>query len=339
MVSNLDRQRRALASAGLASALAPVAAELEALRPQLVARLPLAAASARAMADHIFAAQGKMVRPALFLLACRLLAYKGEHLESVAVVCEYVHTASLLHDDVIDNSPLRRNRPTSNRIWGDAAAVLMGDVIYATASELMAKTGHHGIVQGFAEAIRQMSEAELLQLEYLYDHAIDEGTYFRILAGKTASLMAAASGAAATLAGAPASQQQALTGMGHKLGMAFQLLDDALDFTGTTAQLGKAAYADLREGKITLPLILLRSRLPASEQAQFAEILTATSLSSAHSRKIQTWVARHATVTDTLEKARQFSEEALDLLTRNFLATPERDHLAALIVTLQERCV
>ena len=262
-----------LAKSLIEQALAPVASELRELNSRLLDYLPTDTQTARAVADHVLNAGGKRIRPALFFMACRMFHYRGEHLYPIAAVTEFVHTASLLHDDVVDNSTLRRNRPTANSIYGGTASVLVGDLIYSTASEMMADTGNMQIVRAFARAIRLMSDGELLQLENLFNPTITDATYLRILEYKTAILIEASCRAAGLLAGASPEQSDALGRFGHDVGMAFQLIDDALDYTGSEALIGKATHSDLLEGKVTLPVILLRDHATPAECAQVSKLI------------------------------------------------------------------
>lgn len=171
--------------------LAPVVQELQALEPLLIQYLLTPNEPTNQVISHIFSSGGKRVRPALFLLTAQLIGYKGEHQFPIASVCEYIHTASLLHDDVIDNSSLRRNKPTTNSVWGDETAVLAGDLVYSAACRLMVKTQSLPLIDTFAECIRFMSESELFQLELLWKIDTTQEQYSRVVAGKTAALFEA----------------------------------------------------------------------------------------------------------------------------------------------------
>lgn len=204
---------------------------------------------------HIFAAGGKRIRPALFFLTTDLIGYSGDHQMPIAAVCEYIHTASLLHDDVIDNSTLRRGKPTANSIWGDETAVLSGDLIYSAACRLMVKTRSLELIDTFAECIRFMSESELFQLELLWKANITQEQYDRVVLGKTAVLFEASTKTPGFLAQLAPDVCDALGAYGQNLGFVFQLADDLLDYTGQQETVGKAVATDLRNGKVTLPLI------------------------------------------------------------------------------------
>lgn len=236
--------------------LAPVADDLKSLEPLLVEYLLTPNDPANQVIRHIFASGGKRVRPALFLLTCRFIGYEGPHRFPIASVCEYIHTASLLHDDVIDSSSVRRGKPTSNSIWGDETAVLAGDLIYAAACRLMVKTQSLPLIDTFAECIRFMSESELFQLDLLWKLETTRAQYERVVAGKTAALFEASCRTPGYLAGLPDEITQLLGEYGRNLGFAFQIADDCLDYEGSEEVVGKAIMADLLEGKVTLPLIL-----------------------------------------------------------------------------------
>ena len=236
--------------------LSPIISEIEELEPLLVKFLLTPNAPTNQILQHIFSAGGKRIRPALFLLTCRLINYNDEHKYPIAGVCEYIHTASLLHDDVIDNSTLRRNKPTVNSVWGDETAVLAGDLIYSGACRLMVKTRSLDLIDTFAECIRFMSESELFQLELLWKENTNSEQYLRVVAGKTAALFEASTKTPCYLKNCAPNVTLNLGEYGKNLGFAFQIADDCLDYEGNSDALGKNLVADLAEGKVTLPLIL-----------------------------------------------------------------------------------
>ncbi|MBM3382084.1 MAG: polyprenyl synthetase family protein [Betaproteobacteria bacterium] len=229
--------------------------ELTALEPLLVEYLLTPNEPTNDVLGHIFKAGGKRVRPGLFLLVSELIGYNGNHKQPIAAVCEYIHTASLLHDDVIDNSTLRRGKPTVNSIWGDETAVLAGDLIYSAACRLMVKTRSLDLIDTFAECIRFMSESELFQLELLWKSDLTQQQYERVVRGKTAILFEASCKTPGFLANLPEAACQLLGDYGNHLGFVFQFADDILDYTGDAKQIGKSVSADLRAGKITLPVL------------------------------------------------------------------------------------
>lgn len=321
----------------LEHALAPVAAELSTLDSELRRLVPYQTEIAERIASHIFSSPGKKIRPALFLLVCRMLGYNGEHRIKIAGVCELVHTASLLHDDVVDNSSTRRCRPTTNSIWGDASAILFGDLLYSRASELMAETASFGIVSEFAKSIRRMSESELLQTENVYNFRIKRSTYNTIIFGKTASLIGTCCKSAGFLAKAKESELAALGAFGEKLGTAFQLLDDALDFDSATAVFGKKRLADLQEGRITLPLILLREQASKEDYLLVEKFYESQGVCRSDLVVIAELVDRYQTCAQTLSAAKKLTEEAVTQLTQSFPPSLERDDLVRLASSLATR--
>lgn len=229
--------------------------ELKQLEPLLVEYLLTPNEPTNDVLRHIFAAGGKRVRPGLFLLMSRLIHYSGPHRMPIAAVCEYIHTASLLHDDVIDNSTLRRGKPTTNSIWGDETAVLAGDLIYSAACRLMVKTRSLELIDTFAECIRFMSESELFQLELLWKADVTREQYERVVRGKTAILFEASCKTPGFLAELTPEVCDQLGDYGRHLGFVFQIADDILDYTGNESEVGKKLGADLLAGKATLPVL------------------------------------------------------------------------------------
>jgi octaprenyl-diphosphate synthase len=312
----------------MSDALHPVEQELAELARVLAPLTSAQTHTAKDVISHVLKAGGKRIRPALYFLTARLVGYQDKHLHPMAAVCEFVHTASLLHDDVIDNSTLRRNKPTANSIWGDEASVLTGDLIYARASELMAETGSLQIVSLFARAIRLMSEGELLQLEHLYDPEMPESHYFKIIENKTAALLSATCKAPAILNGCTIEQQEALARFGYHVGFAFQLLDDALDYAGLEPIFGKKTLADLPEGKVTWPVILLRS--VSSNWQSIANIIRKVEIRKSDMEKVMAEVETFATHEKTLELAAEHTQKALDSLTL-WPESSARQHMESLV--------
>ena len=212
------------------------------------------------LAEHLIAAGGKRLRPLLTIAAARLAGGRGDAALKLAAAVEFVHTATLLHDDVVDSSQLRRGKMAAHLIWGAPSSVLVGDFLFARAFELMVETGQLGALEILARASRVIAEGEVLQLSRAQDPHLSQATYLEIISAKTAELFAAAAEAGAVSAGAGALQSAALRAFGHNLGLAFQLADDALDYGGATETLGKNAGDDFREGKATLPLLIAIAR-------------------------------------------------------------------------------
>ena len=235
--------------------LAPVAQDMQRLDKVIRARLGSDVALVRQVAEYIVAGGGKRLRPALVLLAAGATGYRGELQHELAAVIEFIHTATLLHDDVVDGSDLRRGRNTANAQFGNAAAVLVGDFLYSRAFQMMLRVNSMRVMQVLADATNMIAEGEVLQLMSCHDPDVDESRYLEVVRRKTAKLFEAAARLGAVLSGAPREIEQALAVYGMRLGTAFQLIDDVLDYSGEAATTGKSLGDDLAEGKPTLPLI------------------------------------------------------------------------------------
>ncbi|HEY4530226.1 MAG TPA: polyprenyl synthetase family protein [Luteimonas sp.] len=207
------------------------------------------------VAEHIVAGGGKRLRPTLLLLAARALGHQGPDAHQLAAVVEFIHTSTLLHDDVVDESDLRRGRSTANAVFGNAASVLVGDFLYSRSFQLMVELGSMPVQEILADTTNRIAEGEVLQLLHVRNPDVDEAAYLRVIERKTAILFAAATRLGALLAGADDATQQRLHDYGLNLGIAFQIADDVLDYSADEAALGKHLGDDLAEGKMTLPLI------------------------------------------------------------------------------------
>ncbi|MBP6277267.1 MAG: polyprenyl synthetase family protein [Limnohabitans sp.] len=208
------------------------------------------------VARYIISAGGKRLRPVLLLLACGALGFTGTQRHNLAAVVEFIHTATLLHDDVVDESTLRRGRPTANESFGNPASVLVGDFLYSRAFQMMVDAESMRVMQTLADATNVIAEGEVLQLMNMHDASLDEEGYLRVIRSKTAKLFEASARLGAILAGSTAAVETACADYGQALGTAFQVIDDVLDYDGNAAEMGKNLGDDLREGKATLPLIL-----------------------------------------------------------------------------------
>ncbi len=247
--------------------LAPIAADMQrvdaAIRDHLASDVPLI----NAISGYIITAGGKRLRPALLLLMAQAHGHEGPHRHALAAVVELIHTATLLHDDVVDESELRRGRQTSNAAYGNAASVLSGDFLYSRAFQMMVAAGDLRVLRILADATNVIAEGEVLQLLNMRDPEIDVARYMQVIHYKTAALFEAAARIGAVLAGCAAPVEEAAASYGRALGMAFQLVDDALDYRGDVAEMGKNVGDDLREGKPTLPLIVALQRADAADRA------------------------------------------------------------------------
>ncbi|HCV38722.1 polyprenyl synthetase family protein [Pseudomonas vlassakiae] len=223
----------------------------EIIKKQLTSRVPLVSK----IGDYITSAGGKRLRPLLVLLCGKALGREGADLRLLAATIEFLHTATLLHDDVVDMSGMRRGRSTANALWGNAPSVLVGDFLYSRSFEMMVELGSMPVMQILSKATRVIAEGEVLQLSRVRDASTTEEVYMDVIRGKTAMLFEASTHSAAALAEASEAQREALRTFGDHLGVAFQLVDDLLDYEGDAEALGKNVGDDLAEGKPTLPLI------------------------------------------------------------------------------------
>ncbi len=245
-----------------------IAAINAALAANLQTHVPLIAEVGR----HILLSGGKRVRPLLFILAARMCGHRSNNLADFSTIFEYLHAATLLHDDVIDAAQVRRGTTTANNIWGNHAVILVGDFLLSKALSLAVTTDRLKILKVLAQATTQMAEGEILQLIHAGDLNLSEAQYFEVITRKTATLMSAACQIGGILAGAPPAQEEALEKMGLNLGLTFQLVDDILDYTGNQKELGKEVGADLREGRVTLPLIHALSQAQPRDAERLREM-------------------------------------------------------------------
>jgi octaprenyl-diphosphate synthase len=219
------------------------------------------------ISHYIVSAGGKRVRPALLLLFANALGFRGAERFELAATVEFIHTATLLHDDVVDESELRRGRATANALFGNAASVLVGDFLYSRAFQMMVSVNRMRVLDVLAEATNVIAEGEVLQLLNMHDPDTSVDDYLRVIRSKTAKLFEASARLGAVLAGAAPATEESCAAYGRSLGTAFQLVDDLLDYGGTTETLGKNVGDDLREGKPTLPLLVALERGTPAEQA------------------------------------------------------------------------
>jgi octaprenyl-diphosphate synthase len=271
----------------LKTLMLPIADDMRSVDQMIRSRLASEVALINDIGGYIVSAGGKRLRPALLLLAARALGCKTGEPPLLAAVMEFIHTATLLHDDVVDHSDLRRGRKTANAVWGSAAAVLSGDFLYSRSFQMMVEAGRLPVMQVMADTTNAIAEGEVLQLMNCGDPDVDETRYLRVIELKTAVLFRAATRIGALCAEAPPEAVEAFARYGHALGMAFQLIDDVLDYTAEAEVSGKAVGNDLAEGKPTLPLIhamrhgtpdeaaLIRGAIRGGQVDRLAEVLAA----------------------------------------------------------------
>ena len=248
------------------SPLALIAEDMAEVDRVIANRLDTGVPLVATVSQYIISAGGKRVRPALLLMMAGALGYAGPQKYNLAAVVEFIHTATLLHDDVVDESTLRRGRPTANESFGNPASVLVGDFLYSRAFQMMVDADDMRVMAILSDATNVIAEGEVLQLMNMHDASLDEAGYLRVIRSKTAKLFEASTRLAAVLAKAPATVEDACAQYGQALGTAFQVIDDVLDYDGDAQELGKNLGDDLREGKNTLPLIVAMQRAAPQER-------------------------------------------------------------------------
>jgi octaprenyl-diphosphate synthase len=264
------------------------------------------------VSKYIVAAGGKRLRPALLLLTCGALGYMGEQRLNMAAVVEFIHTATLLHDDVVDESTLRRGRATANAAFGNPASVLVGDFLYSRAFQMMVDAGDMRIMQTLAEATNVIAEGEVLQLMNMHDASLSEEGYLLVIRSKTAKLFEASARLAALLANSSPLIEKSCADYGQALGTAFQVIDDVLDYDGDVHEMGKNLGDDLREGKATLPLIIAMQRATQAERTLIEQAIVTGGIDNME--KIIDIVQKTGALTATRNAAAVEAQRALDAL-------------------------
>lgn len=271
------------------------------------------------LAAHLIDAGGKRIRPLITLAAARLLGGGGDGARKLATAVEFVHSATLLHDDVVDLSNMRRGKKAANLIWGNSASVLVGDFLFARSFTLMVETGDIQVLDILSRAACIIAEGEVMQLAAANDAETTRERYMDIIAAKTAALFAAAGKAGAVVAGRPGAEATALETYGRELGLAFQLVDDALDYGGLSATMGKNAGDDFREGKVTLPLVFAREAGDESDRTFWRRVISGERTDDDFHRAVAL-IRRHDGIALTLQAARDHAaraKAALEILPAN----------------------
>jgi octaprenyl-diphosphate synthase len=255
------------------AALALIEEDLKRVELQFIKNLQSEVPLIRKVAEYVFASGGKRIRPILLLLSARLCEYSGDNHVAIASVIEFIHTATLLHDDVVDNAHLRRGIASANTLWGNEASVLVGDYLFSKSFSILVANGDLNLLQAMSNATTVIAEGEVLQLISMSDLDITEERYIEVIKSKTAILLATACQSGAILGKASPEREEALRNFGLDLGVAFQLIDDTLDYVSSEKQFGKSIGHDLEEGKITLPLIHTLKNCTHDEREPIALIL------------------------------------------------------------------
>jgi octaprenyl-diphosphate synthase len=310
-------------TAAVLNLVAPDMAEVDRVIAQrLASGVPLVGEVAR----YIISAGGKRLRPVLLLLSCGALGYHGPQRHHLAAVVEFIHTATLLHDDVVDESTLRRGRPTANQNFGNPASVLVGDFLYSRAFQMMVEAGSMRVMQTLADATNVIAEGEVLQLMNMHDASLNEEDYLRVIRSKTAKLFEASARLGAILAGSPATIETACADYGQALGTAFQVIDDVLDYDGNAVEMGKNLGDDLREGKATLPLILAMQRGNESQRQTVRGAIETGSVEQL--TEIVTIVRETGALEATRDAAAAEAQRAIDAA----MKLPDNAHRQAMLV-------
>jgi octaprenyl-diphosphate synthase len=262
------------------------------------------------VAKYIMFSGGKRIRPLLMVLSARLCGYEGNYDKTLSVVFEYLHAATLLHDDLVDGADMRRGNPVAHSIWGNPATVLVGDFLLARSIAIAAQTNSIPIMDMLAHTTSQMSEGEIHQLLYRGDLGIDEADYMEVIRRKTASLIQAACKAGALLAEAPGEQVRALADYGYRLGIAFQMADDLLDYTADTRVIGKEIGADLREGKLTLPVIHAMDRATTEDRRRMETIIRDMDITESDFETVLSLIKKYGGIAYTSDRAKEHIKQA-----------------------------
>lgn len=291
-----------------------VAADMERVTETILSRLSSHVDMVPELANHIVESGGKRLRPMMTLAAAEICGYRGGDHVKLAAAVELMHTATLLHDDVVDESELRRGRKAARMIWGNQASVLVGDFLLGRAFKLMVEVGSLAALDTLSSAACVIAEGEVLQLATTKDTRTTEDAYLQVVNAKTAALFAAATEVGAIIADRPPSEQAALASYGRNLGVAFQLVDDALDYSGRQQVLGKAVGDDFREGKLTLPVVLAYRRGTAEERAFWERTLRDGEQTGDDLARAIEIMAAHDCLDDTIGRARHYGAIACDAL-------------------------
>jgi octaprenyl-diphosphate synthase len=266
------------------------------------------------VAQHLVDSGGKRLRPLITLASARQFGYRGEAHVKLAAAVEFIHTATLLHDDVVDESTLRRGRPAANVLWGNKPSILVGDFLFSRAFQLMVEVGSPTVLGVLANASAVIAEGEVLQLRSSRNLAIGEDEYLKVITAKTAALFAAAAEAGAMAAGSTRAQWEAMRDYGRHLGIAFQLVDDALDYSGRQAVMGKSVGDDFRESKMTLPVILSLGRASEEERFFWRKTIEVGVQEEGDLTRAIEFLERGGALGQTIERARTYARAARDAL-------------------------
>ncbi|HEX9808799.1 MAG TPA: polyprenyl synthetase family protein [Alphaproteobacteria bacterium] len=314
IIVNFDDPRGRGAKPSLDALHGLVADDLARVNQVILAHMDSPVALIPQLAGHIIAAGGKRLRPMLLLGAARMCGYRGPRHVGLAAAVEFIHTATLLHDDVVDESDLRRGRATANTLWGNKPSVLVGDFLFSRAFQLMVADGSLDVLAILSHASAVIAEGEVMQLTTANDTETSEEAYLEVITAKTATLFAAATRLGAVVAGRPKLEEEALRAFGLNLGIAFQLTDDVMDYSSAAETMGKETGDDFREGKVTLPVVFAFRRGDDDERAFWRRTLEDMDQRDGDLARAVTLLARHGALEDSLLRARHYTERARDAL-------------------------
>ena len=311
---------------GIAALAELVSADMARVNATILSRTGSDVAMIPEVANHLISSGGKRLRPMLALAAAGLCGYRGDGHVKLAASVEFMHTATLLHDDVVDQSDMRRGKLSARMVWGNEASVLVGDFLLGQAFKMMVEVGSLSCLAVLADAAAVIAEGEVMQLSAAKDTQTTEDAYLAVIRAKTAALFSAAMAVGPILAGRGRADEAACKSYGSNLGIAFQLIDDALDYGGVAAKLGKNTGDDFREGKITLPIVLAFRRGSESERAFWRRTLERGEVAAGDLETALATLRRHRALEDTVERARHYGAMAQDALAL-FPASPWKQAL------------
>ena len=317
--------------------LALLCADMQATNQLILSRMESNVALIPQVASYLIAAGGKRLRPLLTLAGARLCSYDGTRHHGLAACVEFIHTATLLHDDVVDESDMRRGQKSANAVFGNQASVLVGDFLFTRAFELMVADGSLDVLRILSGAAKTIAEGEVMQLAVANNTDTTEESYIDVVSGKTAALFAAACEVGAVVADRPEAVQKALRHYGQNLGIAFQLVDDVLDYSAVQAKLGKEVGNDFREGKMTLPVLLAYQQGNAEEQAFWQRTMEDQVCNEADLQHAIHLMQKHDTLKATIDRARHYGSVAHESLAAAFPASPLREAMLDAIAFVIER--
>ncbi|GGO13775.1 farnesyltranstransferase [Iodidimonas muriae] len=317
-IASIDKHRKGHGATSVDEALdslqALVTEDMARVNETILARMHSPVALIPQLAGHLIASGGKRLRPMLTLAGARLIGYEGTRHTKLAACVEFIHTATLLHDDVVDDSDLRRGKDSANVLWGNKPSVLVGDFLFSRAFELMVEDGSLKVLRLLSHASSVIAEGEVLQLSISNDLETPEESYLQVIEAKTAALFEAATQIAAVVGERPENEEMALASFGRNFGIAFQLVDDALDYSAHQATLGKSVGDDFREGKITLPVILAYRRGSEEERVFWKRTIEDMDQKDGDLGHALALMDKHGAITDTIERARHYGAIARDAL-------------------------